>query len=172
MNLCRRNNSAVLLALLTKRMLTDVAVTNPFPGTAILLVDIWGALEFVVLSPCNSRMVFTVLPICQPGAARIWAGSFRSTRHCDPPSSEIAVAYTGECSISAPDRKPFCSPYTHLQKGMKKALTGLPPWRLFPYSFGDYNNIIGVHSHTITFTLVWQLLPESWFVYIFKVYYS
>ena len=71
MNLCRRNNSAVLLALLTKRMKTDVAVSNPFPGTAILLVNVWGAFVFVVLASGNSSVIFTVLSVRELGASGI-----------------------------------------------------------------------------------------------------
>lgn len=50
MDFCRWNNSAFLFALLTKRMLTDMAVANPFPGTAILLVDVRGAFVVIVLA--------------------------------------------------------------------------------------------------------------------------
>jgi hypothetical protein len=71
MNLCCRNNFAVLLALLTKRVLTDVAVTNPFPGSAILLVDVRSALVLVVLPPCYCCMILTVLSVCQLGASGV-----------------------------------------------------------------------------------------------------
>ena len=40
MYLCRRDQFSFLLTLLTQRMLSDVAVTNPFPGTSIFLVDV------------------------------------------------------------------------------------------------------------------------------------
>lgn len=95
MHLCCRDNSAILLALLTKRVMADVAVTNPFPGSAILLVDVRGAFVFVVLPSGNSGMIFTVLSIRQPGTAGIVAGAFRFTWHICPPSSVVAVACTG-----------------------------------------------------------------------------
>ena len=110
MNLCRRNNSAVLLALLTKRMKTDVAVSNPFPGTAILLVNVWGAFVFVVLASGNSSVIFTVLSVCELRASGIGTRSLGSTWHVYPPSSVIAGAYSGRCTRSAPHRKPCDSP--------------------------------------------------------------
>ena len=89
------DNLSFLFALLTKRMLADVAVTNPFPGSAILLVDVRGAFVFVVLPSGNSGMIFTVLSIRQPGTAGIGAGAFRFTWHICPPSSVVAAACTG-----------------------------------------------------------------------------
>ena len=86
MNLCRRNNSAVLLALLTKRMLTDVAVTNPFPGTAILLVDVRGSFVLVILVSGDCCMLFTVLLVRQPGAAGVRTRSLGLTWHIYSPS--------------------------------------------------------------------------------------
>ena len=86
MNLCCRNNFAVLLALLTKRVLTDVAVTNPFPGSAILLVDVRSALVLVVLPPCYCYMILTVLSVCQLGASGVGTWSLGSSWHDDPPS--------------------------------------------------------------------------------------
>lgn len=86
MHLCCRDNSAVLLALLAKRMLTDVAVTNPFPGSAILLVDVRGTFVFVVLASGNSSMILTVLSVRQLGASGIGAGVLRFTWHAYPPS--------------------------------------------------------------------------------------
>ena len=70
-NLCRRNNSAVLFTLLTKRMLSDVAVTDSFPRTAILLVDVWGAFIFVILPSCQGGVVDAVLSVRQLGTAWI-----------------------------------------------------------------------------------------------------
>ena len=71
MYLCRGNDFSFICTPLTQRMLTDMAVTDTLPSSSILLIDFWGTLEFIVLSPCNSRMDFTVLPICQFGATRI-----------------------------------------------------------------------------------------------------
>ena len=81
MNLCRRNNSAILLALLTKRVLADVAVTNPFPGTAILLVDICCTFILVVLLSCYGFVFLTVLSIREVGTAGIGTGALGFARH-------------------------------------------------------------------------------------------
>lgn len=63
MNFLRRNKPAFLLALFTEWMLYDVSVTDSFPGAAVLLVDVRGTLVFVVLFPCHSRMLLTVLGV-------------------------------------------------------------------------------------------------------------
>ena len=110
MNLCRRNNSAVLFALLTKRMLCDVAVTNSFPGTAILLVDVWGSFVFVVLASGNSSVIFTVLSVRKLGASGVGTRTLGSTWHFISPSSVIAGACTGRCTRSAPGKIPFGNP--------------------------------------------------------------
>ena len=65
MHLCRRNQFPFFLTLLTQRMLADVSVTDAFPGTAILFVDIRRSFIPVVLSACNRRMILTVLTIGQ-----------------------------------------------------------------------------------------------------------
>ena len=95
MNLCCRNNSSDLLTLLTKRMLSDVAVTNPFPGTAILLVDIWGALILVILPPSDSSVIVAVLPIRQLGTTRVRTGALGFSWHDYPPSVRTAGSYSG-----------------------------------------------------------------------------
>ena len=95
MNLCRRNNFAILLALLTKRMLAHMTVTNPFPGTAILLVNVRRAFIFVVLPSGNGYMIFTVLSIRQLGTTGVRAGSLGSTWHFFPPSAVVLGACTG-----------------------------------------------------------------------------
>ena len=125
MNFHSRNNFAVLLALLTKRMKTDVAVSNPFPGTAILFVNVWGAFVFVVLASGHGSMIFAVLSVRQLGASRIGTRSFGSTWHVYPPSSVIAGAYSGRCTRSAPHRKPCDSPLVSPPFGYKKSPTRL-----------------------------------------------
>ena len=79
MNFFCRNKPAVLLAHLAERMLTDVSVTDSFPGTAVLLVDVRGTLVLVVLPAGNGCVVFAILSICQLGTAwvRTWAFGFR-----------------------------------------------------------------------------------------------
>ena len=90
MDFFRWNNSAFLFALLTKRMLTDMAVANPFPGTAILLVDVRGAFVVIVLASGYGGMIFTILSIRQLGASGIGTWSLGSTWHFFSPSSVIA----------------------------------------------------------------------------------
>ena len=58
-----RDYLAVLLALFTQWVLADVSVTDSFPGTAVLLVDVRGAFILVVLFAGNSGMLLTVLTI-------------------------------------------------------------------------------------------------------------
>jgi hypothetical protein len=95
MNLCRRNNSSVLLALLAKRVLADVAVADTLPGTAILLVDIWGALILVILPPSDSSVIVAVLPIRQLGTTRVRTGALGFSWHDYPPSVRTSGSYSG-----------------------------------------------------------------------------
>ena len=71
-------------------MLTDMAVANPFPGTAILLVDVRGAFVVIVLASGYGGMIFTILSIRQLGASGIGTWSLGSTWHFFSPSSVIA----------------------------------------------------------------------------------
>ena len=71
MNFFSRNKSAVLFTYLAERMLTDVSVTDSFPGTAVLLVDVRGTLVLVVLPAGNGYMVCTVLSVRKVGTAGI-----------------------------------------------------------------------------------------------------
>ena len=78
--LCR-NKSALLLTLLAERVLTDVSITDSFPGTSVLLVDVRGTLVLVVLSAGYGSVVGTVLSICKIGIAGIRTRSFGSCWH-------------------------------------------------------------------------------------------
>ena len=78
--LCR-NKSALLLTLLAERVLTDVSITDSFPGSAVLLVDVRGTLVLVVLSAGYGSVVGTVLSICKIGTAGIRTRSFGSCWH-------------------------------------------------------------------------------------------
>ena len=73
--------SAFLLAQLTERVLCYVSVSDPFPCSAILLVNIGCAFIPVIVSPRYSCMVFTVLVICQFGTAGVSARPFGFSRH-------------------------------------------------------------------------------------------
>ena len=127
MDLRRRNNFSFLFTLLTKRVQCDMSVTNPFPGTAILLVDVWESFVFVVLASGHGSMIFTVLSVRQLGASRIGTRSLGFTWHVYPPSSVIAGAYTGRCTRLAPHRKPCDSPLVSPPFGHKKS-----PAEFFP----------------------------------------
>ena len=81
MNFFCRNKPAVLLTHLAERMLTDVSVTDSFPGTAVLLVDVRGTLVLVVLFPCYGCVFLTVLPISKVGTAGVRARAFGSAWH-------------------------------------------------------------------------------------------
>ena len=81
MNFFCRNKPAVLFAYLAERMLTDVSVTDSFPSTAVLLVDVRGTLVLVVLSAGYGSVVGTVLSICKIGTAGIRTRSFGSCWH-------------------------------------------------------------------------------------------
>ena len=72
---------SILLALFTQRVLADVSVTDAFPGTAILLVDVRGAFILVVLFAGNSGMLLTVLTIRQLGTAGVRTRTFWSPWH-------------------------------------------------------------------------------------------
>ena len=78
MNFFCRNKPAVLFAYLAERMLTDVSITDSFPGTAVLLVDVRVTLVLVVLSAGYGSVVGTILPICEVGTAgiRTWSLGF------------------------------------------------------------------------------------------------
>lgn len=69
MNLFRRNKPTSLFTQLTERMLRDVSVADAFPGTAVLLVDVWTAFVLVVLPAGNGCVVDTVLSIREVGTA-------------------------------------------------------------------------------------------------------
>ena len=78
-----RNKPALLLTLLAERMLTDVSVTDAFPGTAVLLVDVRGAFVSVVAVALRLRMLLTVLPALdgKPRTAGVAARSAWFPRH-------------------------------------------------------------------------------------------
>ena len=75
------NKSASLLALLTERMLADVAVSNTLPRTAIFLVDVGSTFVLVVLLSCCGFVLLTVLTIRQVGATGIGAGALGFAGH-------------------------------------------------------------------------------------------
>ena len=76
-----RDYLAVLLALFTQWVLADVSVTDSFPSTAVLLVDVRVTLVLVVLSAGYGSVVGTILSVCKVRTAGIGTRSFGSCWH-------------------------------------------------------------------------------------------
>ena len=92
---------ALFLALLTKRMRLDVAVTDTLPGTTVSLVGSGVAFVLVVLFCNNLLMLGTVLlAIRKPTAAGISTGTFRFIGHGNTSLSGIRKALR-DCSHKA-----------------------------------------------------------------------
>ncbi len=92
-NLLYRSQPSFLKAHLTEGMLRCVAVTDAFPSSAVLAVDIDAALVFVVLAAFFHTVLFTKLSFTKVGAAGMRAGaewslghSFTSFGHKDSPT--------------------------------------------------------------------------------------
>ncbi len=64
-NLLGRCCSALFKALLTQRVCLHIAVTNSFPRSAVLLVDINRSCESVVLLCIKPLMLLTIPPVCK-----------------------------------------------------------------------------------------------------------
>ena len=64
-NLLDRCCSALFKALLTQRVCLHIAVTNFFPRSAVLLVDINRSCESVVLLCIKPLMLLTIPPVCK-----------------------------------------------------------------------------------------------------------
>ena len=80
-NFLYRGQPTFLEAHLTERMLRRIAVTDAFPCSAVLAVDISAALVFVVLSAFLHTVLFTELSVTQVGAAGMGAGPEWSLGH-------------------------------------------------------------------------------------------
>nr|UVY67894.1 MAG: hypothetical protein [Bacteriophage sp.] len=107
-NFLYRCQPTFLKTHLTEWMLCRIAVTNAFPRSAVLAVDIGAALVFVVSAAFLHTVLFTKLSFTEVGAAGMRAGSQRFLRHR----------------------------FTSL--GIRKALEGLLPRRLVCIFFADY----------------------------------
>lgn len=81
MHLLNRGESAFLEALLTQRMLRSIAVTDAFPRSAVLFVDVGVTLVSVVLLSRLFPMCFTILTVCKVGTAGITARSLGFAWH-------------------------------------------------------------------------------------------
>jgi hypothetical protein len=80
-NLLGRCCFSLFEALLTQRMCLHIAVTNFFPRSAVLAVDICAALVFIVLAAFLHTVLFTKLSFTEVGAAGMRAGSEWSLGH-------------------------------------------------------------------------------------------
>lgn len=80
-NFLYRGQPTFLKTHLTERMLRRIAVTDAFPRSAVLAVDIGAALVFVVLAAFLHTVLFTKLSFTEVGAAGMRAGSQRFLRH-------------------------------------------------------------------------------------------
>ena len=80
-NFLYRSQPTFLEAHLTEGMLCRIAVTNAFPRSAVLAVDISAALVFVVLSAFLHTVLFTKLSFTEVGTAGVRARAQRFLRH-------------------------------------------------------------------------------------------
>jgi hypothetical protein len=80
-NFLYRSQPTFLETHLTERMLRRIAVTNAFPRSAVLAVNIGAALVFVVLAAFLHTVLFTKLSFTEVGAAGMRAGSEWSLGH-------------------------------------------------------------------------------------------
>lgn len=77
-----RSQLPFLETLFAQRMLCGVAVTDAFPRSAVLFIDVCAALVFVVLSTFLHTVLFTKLSLTKIGAAGVGAWSEWSLGHC------------------------------------------------------------------------------------------
>ena len=80
-NFLYRGQPAFLKAHLTEGMLRRVSVTDAFPRSAVLAVDIGTALVFVVLAAFFHTVLLTKLSFTEVGTAGVRAGSEWSLGH-------------------------------------------------------------------------------------------
>ena len=80
-NLLYRSQPTFLKANLTEGMLCRVSVTDAFPRSAVLAVDIGAALVSVVLAAFFHTVLVTKLSFTEIGAAGVRAGSEWSLGH-------------------------------------------------------------------------------------------
>ena len=80
-NFLYRGQPTFLETLFTQGMLCGVAVTDAFPRSAVLAVDVGAALVFVVLAAFLRAVLLTELSVTEVGAAGMRAGSQRFLRH-------------------------------------------------------------------------------------------
>ena len=80
-NLLHRCQPTVLETMFAQRMLCGVAVTDAFPRSAVLAIDICAAPVFIVLAAFLHTVLFTKLSLTEVGAAGVGARTQRFLRH-------------------------------------------------------------------------------------------
>lgn len=80
-NFLYRGQPTFLKAHLTEGMLCRIAVTDAFPRSAVLAIDIGAALVFVVLAAFHHTVLLTKPSFTEVGAAGMRAGSAWSLGH-------------------------------------------------------------------------------------------
>ena len=80
-NFLHRGQPAFLEAHLTEGMLRRIAVTDAFPRSAVLAVDVGASLVFVVLAALLYTVLLTELSITEIGTAGVRAGAQRFSGH-------------------------------------------------------------------------------------------
>ena len=80
-NFLYRGQPTFLETHLTEGVLRRIAVTDAFPCSAVLAIDIGTTLVFVVFAAFLHTVLFAELPFTEVGAAGMRAGSQRFLRH-------------------------------------------------------------------------------------------
>ena len=153
MHLFCRYKPSVLLAQLTHRVLLYISVPYPLPHTSVATAGL--RISVVLFVPLSLLLgVFLTEPsVGKPWTAGVGTGSLRFAWHCYPPSAVVAGACSAGYTKSAPYRRPYDSPHTSPPFGHRKSPYEFAPVEAHPYLLGDYNDIIGLYSQTITFAL-------------------
>ena len=81
MDLINGGQLTVLQTHLTQRVLADVTVSDPFPGTTIGLVDLWITLILVVTSAFTGSVYLAVLTVGEVGTSGVGTGPLRFRWH-------------------------------------------------------------------------------------------
>ena len=80
-NFLHRGQPAFLEAHLTEGMLRRIAVTDAFPRSAVLTVDVGAALIFVIFAALLHTVLLTELSVTEVGTAGVRAGAQRFSGH-------------------------------------------------------------------------------------------
>ena len=81
-NLLHRSQAAFLETHLAQRVLCGITVTDAFPRSAVLAVDIGTTLIFIVFAALLRAVLLTELSVTEVGTAGVRTWSQRFLRHC------------------------------------------------------------------------------------------